>query len=372
MNARAALAIALVAAVGAAVYVISRTPDSERQPIGVLPPAVGTAKSAAPVEGTATPVDGAAGAAAARTAPFQTAAECRSCHEEVWAEWTESYHGKAWTDPMVQALSQGFRMPECIDCHAPLPIHITGVDQRVAPRKHSRSDGVDCISCHLMQDGVSVAAVRDVDTSAVAGACRPQRVPAMADSTACAGCHNQHETVDELLASGSDKTCADCHMEPVERAAKAGAETNGAAQRKGRGHRFPGSHDQAMHKRAAKLEVTVEDGQIVARVSNVGGGHKIPTDARHRSYNLWVSVTDARGNPLVVDQALPEGEMRLYYRDQFKPSTQVAPGGTHTARWRIPEGVKGKAVVRLTYALNPEELAAGRVTEVHQAEVQLK
>ena len=72
------------------------------------------------------------------------------------------------------------------------------------------------------------------------------------------------------------------------------------------------------------------------------------------------------------DTPIPDGEMRLYYRDQFKPSTQVAHGKTHVAKWPIPEGVKGKAVIRLTYALNPEELGFGRVTEVHRAEVEIK
>jgi hypothetical protein len=262
---------------------------------------------------------------------------------------------------MVQALSQGFRMQECIDCHAPLPIHVTGVGQRVAPRNHQRSDGVDCLSCHLMDDGVSVASARAPDTSKVAGACRPVLVETLPKVETCAGCHNQHETVDELLASGIGRTCSDCHMEPAPR--KGGGT--------GRSHAFPGAHSQAMHRRAAKLEVAVEDGFVVARVTNVGAGHKIPTDARHRSYNLWISTWDARGNPQVVSQPVPDGEMRLYYRDQFKPSTQVAHGETRTARWRIPEGLKGRAVVRLTYALNPEELAAGRVTEVHSAEVTL-
>jgi hypothetical protein len=360
MNARITAAALLGASVIAAAFILSR--DPEREP--VAPTSGGTPAA----QGTASPAANGGGAAPAAREPFLVADDCKSCHEDVWAEWKTSYHGMAWTDPMVQKLSNGFRMPECIDCHAPMPIHVTGTGQRVAPRKHSRGDGVDCISCHLMDDGVSVAATRDVDTAATPGACRPRKVESMIDSTSCAGCHNQHETLTELADSGIGKICADCHMEPAERKPV----TTGAEPRKGRSHRFPGAHEVAMHRRATQLEVVVEGGAVVARVTNVGAGHKIPTDARHRSYNLFVSVTDARGNPLVVDQPIPDGEMRLYYRDQFKPSTQVAHGKTHVAKWPIPEGVKGKAVIRLTYALNPEELGFGRVTEVHRTEVEIK
>lgn len=358
MNARVVAAIVLALGVAGAVVMLSR-------PEGPDLPVVDGTKTVPP-----TPNEGASGAnstsghegpSAAERAPFQAAAECRACHEEVFAEWQGSYHGMAWTDPMVQALSQGFRQTECIDCHAPMPIFVTGVGERVAPRRHARSDGVDCLSCHLMDDGVSVAATRSVDTSATPGACRPTAVPEMSDATACAGCHNQHETVNELADSGLKETCADCHMPVVERKG-----------RKGRSHVFPGAHDVAMHRRAAKLEVSVEGGQVVARVSNVGAGHHIPTDARHRSYNLFVSTWDARGNPQVANQPMPAGEFRLYYRDQFLPSTQIAHGKSRESRWPVPEGLRGRAVVRLVYALNPEELAAGRVTEVHSAEVELR
>ena len=162
--------------------------------------------------------------------------ECRGCHEDVWAEWTRSYHGKAWTDPMVQALADGFRMQECIDCHAPQPIHVTGVDQRVAARLHARSDGVDCLSCHILEDGLSVAAARTVDNSSVAGACRPVATESMTTSMSCVGCHNQHETVNEVVESGTGKDCQDCHMTSVERSG-----------RTGRSHVFPGAHAIEMH-----------------------------------------------------------------------------------------------------------------------------
>ena len=359
MKSRLVLLLALAAVVSGAVVLLSSDPVHEGPRAG---PDIPPGAHAGDGDGDGDPTD------VTDRAPFVSASECRGCHEDVYAEWERSYHAMAWTDPMVQALSNGFRMTECIDCHAPQPIHITGVDRRVAPRQHARGDGVDCISCHLLEDGVSVAASRTVDTSGVDGACRPLLSEAMSTSTVCAGCHNQHETVDELLASGVEAECQTCHMAGVERTPGPGG---GAGVRTGRSHVFPGAHSEEMHRKALTLDVQVADGHVVATITNVGAAHKAPTDARHRSYNVWVDAWDARGNPIVFDQQMTDGEFRLYYRDDFIPSTQLVHGEPRTVTWAIPEGFKGKVLVRLTYALNPEELMARRLFDVHRQEVQI-
>jgi nitrate/TMAO reductase-like tetraheme cytochrome c subunit len=351
MNVRAVLSVGLVLAVGGAVAWLSSRPAA---PHPAPPAPTGGAEAKGPVA----PATGSSSssASAASREPFARASECRTCHEAEYAEWQESFHGRAWTDPMVQALSNGFRMSECIDCHAPMPIHATGIGARVAPRQSSRADGVDCLTCHLMEDGVSVAATRTIDTSKVAGACSPKAVPEMATPAACAGCHNQHNTVDELAASGLKETCSDCHMPPVAR-----------GEKQGRSHKWPGAHSLEMHQKGVKLDLALDGGSVVAKVTNAGTGHQIPTDARHRSYNLFLSAWDERGNPLVADKMI--GEFRLYYRDDFRPSTQIANGKTGEAKWPLPEGLKGKVKVRLAYALNPEELAARRVLDVVEKEI---
>jgi nitrate/TMAO reductase-like tetraheme cytochrome c subunit len=348
MNSRKILLLVLVLAVAGGVVALS-SPG----PKPVVPTPDAPLRGTAPSKGGATTPATASGGV---RDPFTSAAQCQSCHEAVYAEWAGSMHGKAWTDPMVQNLSNGFRMSECIDCHAPMPIHETGVSRRVAPRQHARSDGVDCLTCHLLPDGVSVASTRAADTSKVAGACRPVVVPEMATPAACAGCHNQHQTVDELAASGVKETCSDCHMASVPR-----------GEAKGRSHVFPGAHALEMHQKAAKLDLAVESGAVVAKVTNVGAGHQIPTDARHRSYNVFLSAWDDHGNQLVADKMI--GEFRLYYRDDFRPSTQIAYGKSGEAKWPLPEGVKGRAKVRLAYALNPEELAKKQVLTVLEKEI---
>ena len=65
---------------------------------------------------------------------FESSAQCRDCHAEVYREWEGSWHAKAWTDPDVRTLSNDFANTDCIDCHAPRPVFETGVGQRVLPR----------------------------------------------------------------------------------------------------------------------------------------------------------------------------------------------------------------------------------------------
>ena len=78
-----------------------------------------------------------------------------ACHEEVFAEWQDSWHARSWTDPDVRAPSQSnnFLNKDCIDCHAPRPVFETGVGNRVLPRSSRRSEGVDCIACPPLPTG---------------------------------------------------------------------------------------------------------------------------------------------------------------------------------------------------------------------------
>jgi len=360
VNARIVLFVGLVLAVAGGVALLSSSEKKETptSPTPVDTNAVATAPTTDAVEKA--PSAGAAPQASSARDPFTKSSDCQSCHAAEYAEWKSSMHGQAWTDPMVQGLSNGFRMSECIDCHAPMPIQQTGISARVAPRQHSRGDGVDCLTCHLMDDGVSVAATRALDTSKTPGACKPVLVPEMGKPAACAGCHNQHWTVDELAASGLKETCADCHMPAMQR-----------GDRPGKSHVFPGAHSVEMHQKGVTLDLAIENGALKATVKNVGAGHQVPTDARHRSYNLFLSAWDDRGNQLVADKMIKE--FRLYYRDDFRPSTQIAYGKSGEGTWPLPEGIKaGKIKVRLAYALNPEELGKKNVTNVFEKEIEFK
>ena len=111
-----------------------------------------------------------AGESAVSATPTQwtSSAQCKACHEEVYAEWEDSWHAKSWIDEDVRVQSADFSNKICIDCHAPRPVFETGVGNRVLPRSSRRAEGVDCISCHLLPDG-SIAGTIDNPSAP----CRP-------------------------------------------------------------------------------------------------------------------------------------------------------------------------------------------------------
>lgn len=228
---------------------------------------------------------GPTGAAEART--FTSSQQCRDCHQEVYQEWEGSQHAKSWINPAVRMLSNDFANQDCIDCHAPRPVYVTGIGERVLPRETRRVEGVDCIACHQLpsrdgQDG-GMAGTLD-DPSA---ACRPVAVRTLYSPELCAGCHNQHQTVDQWRASkypalGQD--CLTCHM----------PHRNGDPNQ-GRDHTFHGGYHLPMLKEAVELRGRVADGVYRVEVENVGAGHAFPTDERSRRADVFWRVKGESG-----------------------------------------------------------------------------
>ena len=211
-------------------------------------------------------------ATAARS--FHSSRQCAECHAEVFAEWEASAHANAWANEDVRALSNDFANTDCIDCHAPRPVFETGIGGRVLPRASRRSEGVDCIACHLLPEG-GVAGTID-DRSA---ACRPVARIELTRAEFCAGCHNQHGTVDqwrETSYADEGTSCVDCHM-PLR-----GGDPNG-----GRSHGFPGGHDIDTVRSAVTLSGERAGEGWRVTVTNVAGGHHFPTDERSRASDVF-------------------------------------------------------------------------------------
>jgi hypothetical protein len=325
--------------------------------------------------GRGVPAPGAPAAAGAPGAParpaFESAAECGKCHEEIYAEWKASYHGMAMSDPLFLKLSEDLRQEECVRCHAPVPLREADFETPLA-RTDRREDAISCLSCH--QSGGNVAGPFE----GLTGACRPIHDPAQQDvMKICFGCHNQHKTGEEWLAGPYSpeitgtrqvpaKTCLDCHMPPVERPL-----VKGGVVRKGRRHTWPGGHSMDQLRMAAHLEVepkvTDEGVDVVTWVTNKGAGHNIPTDARHRSFDVYVKLWDEAGQ-LVLDpldplqsQSSHVAKYRLNYRNSGLPDTQIAPLARVSGLGRHPghvlvKGVKkGRGEAWLVYRLTPED-----------------
>jgi hypothetical protein len=302
-----------------------------------------------------TPPDSVRSASAAE----MTNADCARCHPLIAAEAAASWHGQAYTDPEVLALTKNFQDESCVSCHAPAPIFQTGIRERVFARREGRVDGVDCVSCHLLPDG-RVAGPRGLTDAP----CRPVKMPELSTAGHCFGCHNQHWTVDEWAATPyfGEKTCIDCHMGRVDRPlAEGGPVRKGVAT-----HYFEGGHFPRLLKEATTLEAEVEEGALVVRVTNSGAGHHIPTDSRHKSFNVLVTVRDEDGILLVDGEEI--AEYRLYYRQDNKESTQIPALETREHRYELPEGRKGTVTVELVYCLKPPQKETGEWTPVHRVE----
>ena len=303
---------------------------------------------------------------------FASAAECGRCHTTIYAEWAASMHGKAMTDPLFLRLSDGLKQEECIRCHAPVPLREMDDWETPIARTERREDAISCLSCH--QAGGHVAG-----PLGLAGPCRPVLDPDQRDVTkVCFACHNQHKTGEEWLAGPyapdapeprkvESKTCLDCHMPWVERPLVAGGPV-----RRGRRHTWPGGHDTEQVKKAARLEVEASPVEGGTRVrtwfTNVGAGHNLPTDARHRSFDVYVKVWDETGRVLLdpldpdpTQQARSQtAKYRLQYRNSSLPDTQVPPlarvSGLGTYKGYVDvTAKKGRGEAWLVYRLTPED-----------------
>jgi nitrate/TMAO reductase-like tetraheme cytochrome c subunit len=279
--------------------------------------------------------------AEART--FTSSRQCQECHAQVFAEWEESWHAQAWTDPEVRALSNDFANTDCIDCHAPRPVFETGIGQRVLPRAARREEGVDCIACHVLPDGRIAGTIEDPSA-----ACRPTERRELVAPEFCAPCHDQHGTVQQWRASRfaepgpGFKDCVACHMPPRD-----------GDPRKGSDHRMHGGHDLELVRSAVELRGAREGGRWVVEVENVGAGHNFPTDERSRAADLfWRPIAGG------AEGAAPAAWRHLYrfrspYRYEVGIEDTELPAG-ETVRVPIDgEEAAGAVEVALFYKLSP-------------------
>ena len=214
------------------------------------------------------------GAVSATPTQWTSSAQCKACHEEVYAEWEDSWHAKAWIDEDVRVQSADFSNKICIDCHAPRPVFETGIGNRVLPRTSRRAEGVDCISCHLLPDGTIAGTIDNPSAP-----CRPVARRELQRVDFCAGCHDQHKTVTQwkLTDHAANGTgCIECHMPLREGDPNAG-----------RYHQMAGGHDLELVRSAVALRASRDEEGIAVEVENLMRAHSFPTDERSRAADVF-------------------------------------------------------------------------------------
>lgn len=271
---------------------------------------------------------------------WQSAEQCRDCHQQLWQEWMGSHHQIAYQNPEVQLLSDNFRNKECQACHLPRPISVTGYGRRTLPRLTHPQQGVSCLSCHLGKNGEILARHGRKDVG-----CQPVQSDALISVELCASCHNQHGTTDQWRASafaavGTD--CSDCHMPNSPDRSNAGAGP-------GRDHRFLGAHDVSMLRQACRFEAGIKDGELHITLTNTGAGHNFPTEERHRAVDIVYCFLSTGEEP---KDWIRGYRFRQPYRDESGKDTQLPSGDEKVLRIAIPADAS-RAVVRLWYRLTP-------------------
>jgi len=277
--------------------------------------------------------------AAADPRAFSSSQQCRECHAQVFAEWEGSQHAKTWGNPAVRMLSNDFANQDCIDCHAPRPVFVTGIGNRVLPREERRVEGVDCISCHQLPDSLGGGMAATFDDKSPA--CRPTVQRDLSSPELCAACHNQHKTVDQWKESdwpAKGQDCLACHMK-----------YRNDDPNQGRDHRFLGGYHTPMLKEAVELRGRFEGGAYKVELENVRAGHSFPTDERSRAADLFWRVTGTTG---------AAAWHHLYrFRDPYRFETDVQSTlllAGKTQALEVPDVPPGSAIeVALFYKRSP-------------------
>lgn len=249
--------------------------------------------------------------------------QCGQCHTEIYKEWQQTQHAKAWTDPLFQSDWEDLGRPYmCTYCHTPVgqqrDIIVKGIkdfDPVVArgPKNDKfdpalQAEGVTCVACHL-RDG-KIRSPFPIDEAEA-----PHGVvyaPEQGTPETCRYCHyieqrnftelkrpliDTFNEWDEYKKKGGDKMCLDCHMPAIERPT-----VEGGPVRQGRQHVFRGGHDKAFVKTGIAIEdlaVTQEGNDLVLSFAMKNQtGHRFPTGEPARYAEIAVEVIDAEGKTL--------------------------------------------------------------------------
>lgn len=259
------------------------------------------------------------------TDTFPEAKECGKCHIDIYEEWAESNHAKAYENPHFRAATDNHAFTDCLNCHAPEP---RWTAETPTVRSAKRHEGVTCVSCHLDQ-GTLAGPLEPT------GKVRPHpigvRPEVYHDVGICGRCH-QGTLKQWTSVSEKRKTCQECHMPEVARrmTQSSGGFSDIIVSME---HETP----QRRHVFAIAPTESVQE-MVTLEVRRVGTDaevilhnrlpHRLPTgDYGFRVLVLEISILDANGAELSTTRVELSPEMK----------TDIAPMGTWIRRVALPE-----------------------------------
>ncbi|MEK7483409.1 MAG: multiheme c-type cytochrome, partial [Planctomycetota bacterium] len=140
---------------------------------------------------------------------------CAGCHIDIYEEWKNSPHAKAFTSETYRERTNNYQYQQCLSCHTPDSVF----SDTILARKERLEEGVSCIACHFIDgkfagpvESTAVLLVHPVEV----------RTDFYRSSALCGKCHES--TYQEWLSVDSlgKKICQECHMTPVVRSSTQG------------------------------------------------------------------------------------------------------------------------------------------------------
>jgi nitrate/TMAO reductase-like tetraheme cytochrome c subunit len=273
------------------------------------------------------------------------AADCERCHQEVYREWKDSGHARAWSSEGFQAATHAGRAEPCTGCHAPAPL-VQG--ELPALRGERRSEGVTCTSCHLSTaQGAAPLTMRGPASRSLPVEVHPvvAEDPLYRSSELCGGCHQA--TFAEWKAApppaeGERETCQGCHMPRV--------------------HRTVESVNEAVPYSA--LLVAMEDAQDLRRhrfavpdrsdeelvVSLARSGDTLTVHVENRLPHALPTGSFGRREVRLL-AAWPGGSREVAFA--ARPGDALAPGASRSVQVPLDASARGAAVVASLRRFDP-------------------
>lgn len=289
---------------------------------------------------------------------------CMECHAPIAEEWRESYHyksltGKYWKEIRAAGYVDLFQRVRkaCVNCHAPANVlDLTPGTEGVATsgatelgiectpsllkEPHgvvpaARWDdvelGVDCVSCHVGQHGITGSGRRPTAEHETVADRRFQD-PALTADGLCGICHRSAvEAWKRTEFARQGITCLDCHMPNV-----TAPSVRGGPSRERRSHRFPADKDESVLAKAihASLEITGDETALL-RITNDRVGHFLPSGANWLA--VYLRAYDASGRLIHEHkEALGREEALLLDFWPFSTDRRIPYGGQKELRVALP------------------------------------
>jgi hypothetical protein len=217
--------------------------------------------------------------------------ECNECHKLIYEEWSKDFHAKAYVNDPFKKGSKNYTATECIACHASQEI---AEEKNLKTRPVHKEEGINCTTCHLRNNMI-------YGTYKLTAKHKSEQDESMLKSEFCAGCHLP--TFQEWQASGSKKTCQECHMPRVERKAVQGFLLSLVVP-----NRMIGQHLMSFEKllkEAALITGETTKGSVKISLTNRASGHNMPT-GKYGDYRivLQTQVKDMDGKTLLSKEEI--------------------------------------------------------------------